>query len=92
MTRDQYQSTLSHLSVPNNKLTQDSVVVKWDAERERVAILTLEHGSDDQGRALAGERLSSQARPPGGLIWRNIKCNRVPTRAYRDQISGEMGL
>ena len=68
------------------------VVVKWDAERERVAILTLEHGSDDQGRALAGERLSSQPRPPGGLIWRNIKCNRVPTRAYRDQISGEMGL
>ena len=34
VTRDQYQSTLSHLSVPSNKLTQDSVVVKWDAEGE----------------------------------------------------------
>lgn len=45
VTRDQYQSTLSHLSVPNNKLTQDSVFSKV-GRRGRVAILTLEHGSD----------------------------------------------
>ena len=34
VTRDQYQSTLSHPSFFNNKLTRDSVVVKWYAEGE----------------------------------------------------------